>query len=213
MPHNVNSSLKKKTWSAVALSVIVLVAAYAYFLSLNQKYLSITNFKECVDAGYPLLEIYPEQCKMPGKSFTNPNQIRSVNQSGTVDQYKDDYLQHSYLLDGTPITIVSSSSVATTSFVVTDISHVGTLSDDSLEDRVFVVSKGTGTSTSYFLFLSLGLYSGGTAPANAIALGSDMPQSITSDSDGRIKVTIACKTAKQCFKTFIVRNDILEQSN
>lgn len=37
---------------------------------------SVTNYQECVNKGYPILESYPSVCKVPGgSSFTNPNEI------------------------------------------------------------------------------------------------------------------------------------------
>jgi hypothetical protein len=35
---------------------------------------TVTNYAECVAAGYPILETYPEQCRTPdGRTFTNPD--------------------------------------------------------------------------------------------------------------------------------------------
>jgi hypothetical protein len=35
---------------------------------------SVTSYAECVAAGYPILETYPEQCRTPdGRTFTNPD--------------------------------------------------------------------------------------------------------------------------------------------
>lgn len=46
---------------------------------LYQQYIkpaSINSYADCVAAGYPILESYPEQCNTPdGKHFTNPDAI------------------------------------------------------------------------------------------------------------------------------------------
>jgi hypothetical protein len=35
---------------------------------------TVTSYAECVAAGYPILETYPEQCRTPdGRTFTNPD--------------------------------------------------------------------------------------------------------------------------------------------
>jgi hypothetical protein len=35
---------------------------------------TVTSYAECVAAGYPILETYPEQCRTPdGQTFTNPD--------------------------------------------------------------------------------------------------------------------------------------------
>ncbi|MCK4552752.1 eight-cysteine-cluster domain-containing protein [Candidatus Pacearchaeota archaeon] len=47
------------------LSLIILVAL------LNKQPQEITNFNDCANAGYPILESYPRQCKTPdGRFFT-----------------------------------------------------------------------------------------------------------------------------------------------
>jgi len=61
--------------SKITLAVVVLIllglagAGYVYYQN-QQKIQQISNFDECVKAGYPILETYPEQCKTPdGRSF------------------------------------------------------------------------------------------------------------------------------------------------
>jgi len=54
------------------LGLIVLgLGAGAWFLSnIPSAYSRITSYEECVAAGYPVLESYPEQCKLPdGRTF------------------------------------------------------------------------------------------------------------------------------------------------
>ena len=45
----------------------------------------ITSFAECVAAGNPVMESYPEQCAANGKTFTNPNQKVEVSKDETAD--------------------------------------------------------------------------------------------------------------------------------
>ncbi len=58
--------------------VLAIVGALIASLAANQKrdrLISITNFDECVLAGYPIMESYPEQCATPdGRSFVNERQ-------------------------------------------------------------------------------------------------------------------------------------------
>jgi hypothetical protein len=62
--------------------IILLIAAFGVVWKLSKKDLPqpvITNFEECAQAGYPILEIYPEQCRTPdGRLFT-----RSMNSGAT----------------------------------------------------------------------------------------------------------------------------------
>ncbi len=58
--------------------VLTIIAGLLVALSANreQQYLlSITNFDECVAAGFPIMESYPEQCATPdGRTFVNERQ-------------------------------------------------------------------------------------------------------------------------------------------
>ena len=59
--------------------VLIIIAALLLSLSANterQRVASITNFDECAAAGYPIMESYPEQCRVPdGRTFVNESQI------------------------------------------------------------------------------------------------------------------------------------------
>src|SRR3990167_4396430 len=54
--------------------VLAIVAGLFFAFSANsgqQKMLSITNFEQCAEAGYPVMESYPRQCRTPdGRNFT-----------------------------------------------------------------------------------------------------------------------------------------------
>ena len=66
--------------------LLACVAFYFYLHSYQKSYKNITTFDECVTAGFPLLETYPEQCMTPDrKTFTNPNQhAESTSTPSTV---------------------------------------------------------------------------------------------------------------------------------
>lgn len=54
---------------AVIIAIIIFVGFVA-FLQLDKKEQDlITNFKECVDAGNPVMESYPRQCRYENKTF------------------------------------------------------------------------------------------------------------------------------------------------
>lgn len=48
----------------------------------NQTQKSITNFDECVAAGNPIMESYPEQCAADGKTFVNEKQKDTQKTAG-----------------------------------------------------------------------------------------------------------------------------------
>ena len=56
--------------------IILAIAAGVYYFKLADKN-EVNSFEECVKAGGPILESFPEQCAVPGtgKTFPNPNQL------------------------------------------------------------------------------------------------------------------------------------------
>lgn len=68
----------------IYLVILIIIAGVVGWISLKDKNLfqevTVTNYQECVAAGYPIQESYPERCMTPdGKSFVNsfsitPNQ-------------------------------------------------------------------------------------------------------------------------------------------
>lgn len=72
---------KQNGFSVVLLVVagLVLAALAIAFLFVsrgdnNNNTQTINSFDECVAAGNPVAESYPEQCHADGKSFSNPRQ-------------------------------------------------------------------------------------------------------------------------------------------
>lgn len=70
----------KKTLPIISIILLAVVFGVAWLFSKNELPPPvITNFEECVQAGYPILETYPEQCRTPdGRSFT-----RIISSNGT----------------------------------------------------------------------------------------------------------------------------------
>lgn len=66
--------------AAVAIGVII-AGILLWKPSINK---NIDNFQSCKDAGGAILESYPEQCMLDGKSFTNDAQ---VPKSSSGDEY------------------------------------------------------------------------------------------------------------------------------
>lgn len=67
----------KRTPLIVVIVLAVLVVGLGTWLLvrlLTPPAPSVNSYAECVAAGYPILEIYPEQCRTPdGRTFTNPD--------------------------------------------------------------------------------------------------------------------------------------------
>lgn len=63
---------------AVAIFCLALISGIVILLVISntaqKKSTEINSFQDCVDAGNPVAESYPEQCFADGKSFSNPAQ-------------------------------------------------------------------------------------------------------------------------------------------
>ncbi len=57
---------------SIVFVILIIAVGFLIFQSRTSDNadISITNFNECVDAGYPILESYPRQCNTPdGRNF------------------------------------------------------------------------------------------------------------------------------------------------
>lgn len=74
----------------ILLLLVVLVAAAAFSVwkivgDKEDKTKKISSFAECVAAGNPVMEIYPEQCAAGGQTFVNPEQETT---QGSLEEYQ-----------------------------------------------------------------------------------------------------------------------------
>lgn len=71
---------KQKTtvwlWVLVALCVLALIGMTVMMLLWKPDKQMVANFQECKNAGGAIMESYPEQCMIDGKSFTNSTQTQ-----------------------------------------------------------------------------------------------------------------------------------------
>jgi hypothetical protein len=59
---------RKNIWTVTALTALILISVSVYLRFLPapiDETVTITNFEECRNAGYPIMESYPEQCRTP----------------------------------------------------------------------------------------------------------------------------------------------------
>ncbi|MDH5532900.1 MAG: hypothetical protein OEX81_00535 [Candidatus Pacebacteria bacterium] len=72
----------KLLWLIITFLIIIIgILSYSLFKTKSASIADINSFEECAAAGYPILEIYPEQCNTPdGKNFVNniPGQPREI---------------------------------------------------------------------------------------------------------------------------------------
>lgn len=65
-------------WVIITLCITVLLVGYLALLWQSSK--DATDFQSCQKAGGAILESYPEQCMINGKTFTNDSQSHSDTQ-------------------------------------------------------------------------------------------------------------------------------------
>lgn len=71
---------------AVFIALLV-VGVMTWQLKGKQAVQNISSFEECVAAGYPVMESYPEQCKTPdGRTFTNSANAQTSWQEQSVEE-------------------------------------------------------------------------------------------------------------------------------
>ncbi len=78
----------KKNTKIIAIFIVLLIAGIVVWkYQQTLKIQSIDTFEECAQAGYPIMESYPEQCKTPdGKTFTKQISANSDLQSEMVNE-------------------------------------------------------------------------------------------------------------------------------
>lgn len=59
------------SYRVLLLILILSIVGFAGYFLFNDTKPSINSFDECVAAGYPILESYPEQCYTEDKRFIN----------------------------------------------------------------------------------------------------------------------------------------------
>ena len=78
-----------KLTTIIVATIIVVLSAVALVLWSNtgdDDAASITSYEECVAAGYPIMESFPEQCAVPGgDSFTRELTDAEKEQNGLTD--------------------------------------------------------------------------------------------------------------------------------
>ncbi|MBP6888567.1 MAG: hypothetical protein KBC21_02570 [Candidatus Pacebacteria bacterium] len=203
---------KKKYWPYLLL-LLVCSTSYAYFSSVNNRFLSVKSFEDCVKSGSPILDTYPEECKIPGKTFVNKKQSKEAQtKTEQTEVLKKNFLNYLYLVNGTP-SAVTSLPTATSSLIYSDLMYESKVNGDTLKDILFIAHERKAAALDmYYLLLALGLYNGELAPANGIALGGIRPTAISVTNDNKITVTFFSGSQSANSKTFVLKNGILEES-
>lgn len=201
--------------------IVAIILSYSFFQKQRATYASITTFDGCVAAGFPRLETYPEQCKMPGKTFTNPRQKATspAPSAESTDTPLHDFRNESYVIDGMKIefvnghanyitTSIKSPPATTTSDIVGEPFVFRDPSSMSSTTVLIIKSMRTGAKKEYYhLTASLQLRDTSTG-INAVYLGEDVNTPSFVYKNG--KIVLRYETPKKRIeRQFIIENNLL----
>ncbi len=208
----------------VGLVFTVLVISYQYFHTVQTKYLAITSFKECVDAGFQVITTYPEKCISYGKSFVNPLQKKNDQKSLRVPFVENtDYKNQAYIIEGEQIRFTDGRGIlppnfvlkqATTSLRIADTPFLHDINNDGIQDTIFLIrtEDQIAKKSTYYLYSSVSLREGFYG-SNALFRDFALIDAAFMYKNGEIVIgyTIegASTTLKQKYFTF--EDDILKQ--
>ena len=83
---------QQKNWLIAVIAMIVLLAVtIVIFMQLRPSKM-VNNFEECRDAGGAIMESYPEQCLLNGKTYVNEQQRPIEDTSDYIGMTEDNAL-------------------------------------------------------------------------------------------------------------------------
>lgn len=187
------------------LLIASLIGAYIFFKKAQGEYSAITTFEQCIEAGYPVLPSYPEECKIPGKIFTNLQQTEHIQPievaTDTPQAPISDYKNTSYTIDGQRVllkegysTTEQNSMLEGTGTPVVTVSIFGKEIVTDFDQNTFtdtasiLKSESSATSTYYYIAMAL---SDGTSVSgtNAIFIGDRITPLTSVYKDGEIVIS------------------------
>ena len=81
--------MKNKYLVYAVVAVLILGGLVWYYQTNKNAIAKISNFEECKNAGYPVMESYPEQCRTPdGRNFINTQQQTNMNSDLKIEDLK-----------------------------------------------------------------------------------------------------------------------------
>ena len=210
----------------VGILFVVGIFSYQYFHTVQVKYLSITNFKACVDAGFTVVPSYPEKCVMPGKFFSNPLQKAAASTQGTQNATtSEEYKEIQYLFDGQLVKL--KDGVGTVSGSANNKQSSSTLrvigkpffhdtNDDGKLDTIFLLDLSSTGTNAYSQYLSVALQLNNRyAGTNALFVDNGIITVSFGYKNGMILInyTTVSSSTRNIEKHFMVTNGILEEIN
>jgi hypothetical protein len=203
----------------------VAIVSYQYFHSVQVKYLSVTTFKACVEAGFKVTTSYPEKCVMPGKSFTNllQNKASSTILAPGEVSLGMDFKNLTYTINNEPVMFINGKHITTpnqtfsqpiVTFEVTDKQLLHDINNDTKDDVVLLLkmSKSTSKQDVYYITSAIGL-NNGYSGTNALFLDYNLKSSAFVYKNGEIVLgyTTSDATSTLIEKHFTFTDNTLKQ--
>lgn len=213
----------KKNIIGILCIAIIISFSYFFFQRVENTFAKISSFEECLAAGFPILESYPEQCKMPGKTFINNKQVYAKKESSISSQKDARYKNTSYTIDGVSIeflhgegTIFESTALhknSSSTFTIIDNPLLADITYDAVPDTFFFIKKTSNTGNApekYYLASSVSLYK--EALQNSVMyLGSTLSLPEMTVKDGILHVTYRETSSGTQQKIFMFKNASLQE--
>lgn len=175
-----------------------LFGLYFFFKQIQSEYLAITSFQNCVDAGYPVLTTYPEQCKIPGKTFTNEAQLKESDVKetpSTVSEKNMNPKNTSYDIEGDHVLLQNGEwrSTPLSSSTNKIVKYFGNelridINADGKEDTVFLLTENSGGSGTFYYVVAALNSDGGYTGTNGVLLGDRIAPQTTEFKNAEIVV-------------------------
>lgn len=193
--------MKKLRYFLYIVLVLAVIVLYFFFKRMEAEYNSITTYEDCISAGYPMIATYPEQCKIPGKTFVNTAQKASVDViASTSTKMAKNYKNATYLIEGKEITLQNGTAVidiAPESASKETIRYFGNevrgdFDGNTTEDIAFLITSDNGGSGTFF-YLAVALQSPGKlySGINTVFLGDRIAPQTTELKNSEIVVNYA----------------------
>jgi len=221
--------LSHNTLFLTVLVVVVLPASYFYFNAIEERHKNILSFEDCIRAGFKVIPTYPETCKIPGKTFTNPRQKEEQTKGEmtlqTQDNIKALYKNNSYVIEGQRIklenglgTITPAMSLEKTTSTVEASGGFALfdINQDTKDDALFLLKLKPTLSKKYAYYITglVSLYNGYTG-INALYLGNEIASTTIVYKNNHIIVTYQDTSNTPILrkqKFFVFDNDILRET-
>lgn len=184
----------------------VIALGFLYYSKRDSDYSAVTNFSECKQAGYPIMESYPEKCQTPdGRHFTNDVATTTPSTSTTtpVVTGKENLIR---------VTSLSSNQVVTSPLTVQGTARgywyfEASFPVELLDGNGKVIASGPATArtdwmTEEFVPFSITLtFVQPTTSTGTLVLRKDNPSGLP-ENDNELRIPVRFSTAERSVSLF-----------